>query len=152
MPAVTAPSSLVNSWNENSLTASGSAAGRAVGHGRKLDGHAPPSSLGAVGGVEVFDVAQLGEAEGVAVAHLQGAHPADRRVADDEAVPLPGHRRDAEQVADRHRVGAGVGDERDPPVGAVDLPQREVAVETAHASLLEPHGAAEVDAVDEVAG
>ena len=45
---------------------------------------------------------------------LERFEPADRGVADHEALPLPRRRRESEQVGDRHRVGAGVGDEGDP--------------------------------------
>ena len=42
--------------------------------------------------VEVLDVAQLGEAERVAVGHLHRLQAGDRGVRGDEAVPLPRHR------------------------------------------------------------
>ena len=61
------------------------------------------------------------------VADRQGDEPADRRVTHHQPIPLPRCRREAEEVADEDGVGAGVGDEPDPPTGLVDVPHRELA-------------------------
>src|SRR5204863_457324 len=52
--------------------------------------------------------------------------PADRGVAEYEALPLPWHRLQPQQVADEHGVRAGVGDEQHPCARLRHVPHRQV--------------------------
>jgi hypothetical protein len=44
-----------------------------------------------------------------------------------------------------------VGDQRDAPLGIVDLPHGQIGLDAAHATFGQEQRAAEVDAIDEVA-
>ena len=102
IPAVTAPLSLVNTLNEYSFRRSGSAAMSAMGPTVDPVPHARAIGVlpGAIVGREVLDVAQLRQAERVAVVERHRLEPADRGVAEHEAVPLP-RRRPADRADDR---------------------------------------------------
>ena len=69
----------------------------------------------------------------------------------DEAVPLPRHRVEAEQVAQQHAVGAGVGDDGDAQVGPIEVPHRQRLLGAVHATRRPVTLGAGADTLDEVA-
>lgn len=72
-------------------------------------------------------------------------------MAEDEALPLPRRRIEAEQMTDGDAVGTRMGDESDATIGSVDLPHRQLVRSSAHATLGEEGPCAGVDPLDEVA-
>ena len=69
---------------------------------------------GSVLGIEMFDIAQLDEAERVPITHLHGDQPSDRRVRSDEPIPLPRNRIEPVEVAQHHSIGAGMSEHGNP--------------------------------------
>ena len=58
----------------------------------------------------------------MSVAELDRHQPGDRGMTGDEAIPLPRHRVEAQQVAQQHAIGPCVGEHGDPPVGLIHVP------------------------------
>lgn len=99
----------------------------------------------------MFDVGEFRERKTVAVTHLETFDPGDRRMTDDDAIPLPRHRGQAEKSGDDHAVRACVGHQGNPTTGVVDPPHRQFARQSFDAALTKELGAAGSDPVDELA-
>ena len=100
---------------------------------------------------EVFDVAQAMEREGVSVVHVHGGQARDRRMLGDEAVPLPRHRVEPEEVAEQHSVRSGVGHDRNAQVGLIEMPHRQYLARSIHAPRRPMTFGTGAHALDEVA-
>ena len=77
--------------------------------------------------------------------------PGDRGVSGDEAIPLPRHRVEAEQMAQDHTVRAGVGEHGDPSFGLVHVPHGQRLLAAVDAALRTELGGSSTNALDEVA-
>ena len=84
--------------------------GRPRGIGAGLDGHHS--------GVKVSDIAELAQRERPAGADSDHGQPRYSGVRLTEPFPLPRHGVEAQQMAEDHRVCAGVSDDHYPPVGS----------------------------------
>lgn len=72
---------------------------------------------------KMLPVVETSQREHVLTGKGDRPYPGHRRVVEDEPLPLPGGRFDAEKEAERDRVGTSVGDDDDPTRLAGELPE-----------------------------
>lgn len=100
--------------------------------------------------LDVLEIAQVLQAEGVAVSQSDRLDGRDAGVTDDEALPLPRSRRKTEQVTHEDTVGSGVSDERDLLAWLLDVPNGQLTFDPMDAALGKEIGRPRMDARNEV--
>ena len=101
--------------------------------------------------IEMRVVGETIQTERVTIAKLQGFESAHRGVADDESLPLPRRRSQAEQMADEHTVGARVRDEGESVAWFFNVPDRQLVLDAIDTALGEKLVGPTMDALGELA-
>ena len=101
--------------------------------------------------IDVLEITQVLEAEGVTIAKSDRSDRRDACVADDEALPLPRCCRQPEQMAHENTVRPRVCDEGDLLARFFDVPERQLAFDPVDPTICKKLGRTSMDTSDEVA-
>ena len=87
--------------------------------------------------IDVLQIAQILETEGVTITESNRPNRRDARVTDDESLPLPRCCAQTEEVTDEHAVRAGMGDEGDLLARVLDVPQGQLTLDPVDPTICE---------------
>ena len=101
--------------------------------------------------IDVLEITQVLEAEGVTIAQSDRSDRRDACMADDESLPLPRSCGQSEQMTDEHAVRSRVSDEGNLLAWCLDVPERQLTFDAVDPSICKKLGRTSMDSCDEVA-